>query len=197
MEYTLRSKQGTVPNPYPLSLFCSLLSPPSPSLRNLSRAFGSLISQQQAPGGTRSREMRSLEAERCVWRAAAAQLRQVLPGSRLCRLEGPSPEPRLRSGDSRNKLWRQICYLLPASHPRKDPHSCPVRASPEASTQIRDPSPQKERPRSHTCQPSPPASLIATPGPFPNRGLSGSSTILLTGRTPEGQQLHLLLLRGL
>ena len=131
----MRSQQGIVPNPYPLSLFCSLLSPPSPSLRNLSRAFGSLISQQQAPGGTRSREMRSLEAERCVWGAAAAQLCQVLPGSRLCRLEGPYPGPGLRSGDSRDKLWRQICYLLPAPHPLKEPHSRPVRASPEASTQ--------------------------------------------------------------
>lgn len=135
-------------------------------MQNLSRAFGSLICQQLAPGGSRSREMRSLETERCVWHAAAAALRQVLPSSRLCPLAGPSLEPGLRSGFLRQAVapdW------LPAScsSPPNELHSRPARASPEISRQFGGPAPQQAWLRVHTCRPGPPPSLPATPGTIP------------------------------
>ena len=61
----MRSKQGTVPNPYPLSLFCSLLSPPSPSLRNLNRAL--------APLSASNKRQEEHVPGRCgAWRLSAA-----------------------------------------------------------------------------------------------------------------------------
>lgn len=134
-------------------------------MQNLSRAFGSLICQQLAPGGSRSREMRSLETERCVWHAAAAALRQVLPSSRLCPLAGPSLEPGLRSGFLRQAGAPD---RLPAScsSPPNELHSRPARANPEISRQLGGPAPQQAWLRVHTCLPGPPPFLPATPGDY-------------------------------
>lgn len=141
----------------------SFFVPSQPSLRmlNLSRAFGSLICQQLAPGGSRSREMRSLEAERGVWRAVAAPLSQVLPGSRLCLHAGPSLEPDLRLGFPRRVVASDF---LPAScpSPLHELHSRLARASPEVSRQFGGPSPQQARLRAHTCPPGPLPSLPVT-----------------------------------
>lgn len=140
-------------------------------MQNLSRAFGSLICQQLAPGGSRSREMRSLETERSVWRAAAAALSQVLPGSCLClRLRaGPSLEPGLRS-----ELPQQgvVPDLLPAScpSPPNEQHSVTPGQVRKSQGNSGVPSPQQARLRVHTCLQGPPPSLPATLKAIPAPG---------------------------
>lgn len=156
-------------------------SPPSLSKQNLSRAFGSLICQQLAPGGTRSREMRSLEAERCVWRAAAARLLQVLPDSRLCRLEGPSLEPGPCSGDSRGGLSCQICYLLPAPHPR-------TNCTPVPPGQVRKPQGNSglRRPRKHGSARTLASQVLPLPCQQPPRAVPPPGPAWVQYHSPHG-----------
>lgn len=164
-------------------------SPASLPGQNLSRALGSLIGQPPAPGGPRSREMRRPEAARCS--------RSARPGTPRPAPPPPArPSPGLGSGLPRRAL---APHLLPAScpSPPNELLSGLARARPEVSRQFAGPSCRQARLRAHSCLPSPTLPQPATPRAIPRRGLRGASTILLTGRTPEGQQLHLLLLRGL
>jgi hypothetical protein len=165
-----------------------LLSPPSPPSRstlNFNRAFGSLICQQPAPGGPRSLPGDAGFGGPAQHSAPGA--RPGVPGSRRAASPPrPRSQPALGAGDSRGERSRHPCYLLPPRSPNpctRVPPGRPrtpraVRGGGSFTLGQRDPRlPQ---------------------GPSLSRpGLRGSSTILLTGQTPEGQQLHLLLLRGL
>lgn len=73
---------------------------------------------------------------------------------------GPWSEPGLRCGDSRGEPSGEICYLLPAPHPRTN---CTPVPPGQVRKAIGVPSPQAAWPRTHTGRSGPPP-----PPPFRN-----------------------------
>lgn len=156
-------------------------SPPSLSKQNLSRAFGSLICQQLAPGRTRSREMRRSEAERCGGRAAAARLPQVLAARAPAASRGPRRSQVSAAGipAASGRAGLATCFLPltpepPALPSRRDESGslkavrgsvAPGSTAPDAPWPGR-PSPVAARkPQGHS-----PAGACVSPVPFSSRG---------------------------
>ena len=143
------------------------LSPPSASMKNLGRAFGCLICQQQAPGGTRSWEMRSLQAERCLWRA----LRPLRSARSSAAPASAGPKsPRLSPGSAqgipatRCRARFATCFLLLT----RERTALPSRQGKSGSLKAnrRSTAPERAAPRKH---------LPAESSPFPARNPQGHS----------------------